>query len=109
MLTQPLALEFGAGLLALICFGISVASRLTNQEQDLHDDGLRGEKRDAVSEALSVLGFEQPTRSGRLIVHNGLSASRRQPGVFRRHDRLSPGTCRASANRARATVGRAAG
>ncbi len=72
MPVHALRLEFGAGLLA----GISVLLSLTSSAARRTADAIRQEKRQAVSEALTIVGLPQPPERRRLIVHNGLSATR---------------------------------
>jgi len=68
---HALALESSVGLFVLTCFVLRLARA--------YADSSRRQKQDAVVEAMVVLGLaEAPAAKTRLIVHNGLSASRRR-------------------------------
>lgn len=74
-----LAPELAVGLFTLICFLLRVLSAFSDSCRLAAVDELRKEKQDALHEALAVLGLMDPAAPKTdLIVHNGLSASRRR-------------------------------
>jgi hypothetical protein len=74
-----LAPELAVGLLLLTCFVLRVASLFADSSRLAASDELREEKQDAVVEAMIALGLADALAlKTDLIVHNGLSASRRR-------------------------------